>query len=55
MALLEDIYHWGWALRFQNPMPAPTPVCLPMDQDIALSYCSRAMLAAILSAMIMED
>ena len=26
MALLEEVCHWGWALRFQKPMPGPVSI-----------------------------
>jgi hypothetical protein len=29
VALLEEMCHWGWALRFQNPKPDP----------VSLSFC----------------
>ena len=25
VALLEDVHDWGWALRFQRPVPSPSP------------------------------
>ena len=57
--LLEEVCHWGWALRFQKPRVSvsvslclclsvclsqhpPPSFSLPMDQDVALSYCSSA-------------
>lgn len=40
----------GVALRFQKFMPGPVlDLCLlPSDQDVALSYCSKATNAAVL-------
>lgn len=35
---VEETYHWGWALRFQRPIPGPVSLCLlPTDQDVQLS------------------
>jgi hypothetical protein len=42
VALLEEVCHWGWTLRFQNPMLNPESLPLPMDQDVVLSYCSKS-------------
>ena len=33
VALLEEVCHWGWALKFQKPLPRP--VC--QDQSVCLS------------------
>ena len=38
VALLEEVCHWGWALRFQKSMPGPVSLCMvPVDQDIKVS------------------
>jgi hypothetical protein len=42
VALLKEVCHWGWALRFQNPMSSPVSVSLLADQDVALRHCSIA-------------
>ena len=35
---VEDLSHWGWALRFQKSTPGLVALCLlPMDQDEKLS------------------
>ncbi|EDL00606.1 mCG1042685, partial [Mus musculus] len=44
VALLEEICHWGWALRFQKSMPGSHLfLCLlPTDKDAKLSATSPA-------------
>jgi hypothetical protein len=44
VALMEEVCHWGWGLRFQKTKPGPM-----LSQDVALSYCFSAMHATILS------
>ena len=35
MALLEEVCHWQWALRFQKPMSCPGSAFRSEDQDVA--------------------
>jgi hypothetical protein len=37
VALLEEVCHWEWALRFQKLIPGPVSLSLPVDQDIKFS------------------
>jgi hypothetical protein len=53
MALLEEVCHWGRASRLQKQMADPHS--LPVVQDEALSYSSRAMCAIMFSAIMMID
>jgi hypothetical protein len=45
VALLEEVCHWRWALRFQmlKPGPVPPSLSLPADPDVeffsAMSSC----------------
>ena len=52
MALLEEVYHWGWTLRFQKSTSGSVLLSQPEDQDEAHSYCSRA---GMLSTAIIMD
>jgi hypothetical protein len=55
MALLEEMCHCGrWALRFQKPTSGPVG-SLPGDPEVALSYCSSAICAAMLPARMKTD
>ena len=47
VALLEEVCDWGWALRFQKPLPSPVSLSLPADQDVALSTVCAAMLLTV--------
>lgn len=43
MALLEDMCHWSWALRFSEAHTWPSVFLLeywPMNKDICLRDCS---------------
>jgi hypothetical protein len=60
VALLEELCHCGWALKFQKPSQAsttPTPASVsvslswPVTQDVAISYCSSAIHATLLPTM----
>ena len=42
VALLEEVCHWGWALRFQKPMPGPTSLPAAWRVDVTLSSASPA-------------
>ena len=40
VALLEEGCHWGWALRFQKPMPDLISHPPPASPDVELSTTS---------------
>jgi hypothetical protein len=45
VALLEEVCHWGWALRFQKLQPNPMAHLLflvPVNQDVELSATTAA-------------
>jgi len=45
VAFLEEMYHWGWALWFQNLRPGSVFLPTAMDQDVsshALEPCPSA-------------
>ena len=52
VALLVEVCHWEWALKFQEES-----FFLPMDQEVALKYCSSAHLCVIMlpNMMIMNE
>lgn len=51
VASLEDM-----SLGLQKPMPGPVTLCLSMDQNVALSYCSSTYLhTAVLPSMAIMD
>ena len=37
VALLEEVYHCGWALRFQMPKPGPVSLLLSVDLELSAS------------------
>ena len=44
ISLLEEVYHWKWAVRFQKPKPAPlSHFLLPGDSDVELLATSPAL------------
>ena len=52
VALLKEVYHWGWDLRFQKPTPGQSfslSFSLPVDQGVALNYCSSTIPVCFLS------
>ena len=57
VALLAEVCHWAWALRFQKPMPGPMSPSLPTDQDVALNFSNTmpAMPALMLRVMMIMD
>lgn len=59
VTLLEEVSLEGGLLRCQKPMPGSASVSAtphwPLDQAVALSYCSSAMRTTILPAMMMMD
>ena len=42
MAVLEEVCHWGRALRFQMPKPGPVSLSLPANLNVELSAASAA-------------
>lgn len=43
LVLLEEVSHWGWALRFQMLKPAPESHSFPAaNPDVELSAASSA-------------
>ena len=43
VALLEEVCHWEWALRFQKPMLGPVSLCLCLS--VYVSVCLPVCLA----------
>ena len=42
LALLEDMCHWGWALRSQVPGPGLLLFLLPVGSDVELSTITHS-------------
>jgi hypothetical protein len=59
VALLEEVYHFGWTLRFQKPMLGLVSFSLQfVDQDVSsqlLLQCPVCLSAALLPAMMVMD
>lgn len=42
VALLEEVCHWGWVLRFQSPMPNPESLPFARGSGYSSKVCSHA-------------
>jgi hypothetical protein len=38
VGLLEEDYHWRWALMLQKPMTSPESFSLSLEEDVAFSF-----------------
>ena len=58
MTLLEDVCHWGWALRFPKPMPSPSRFLCPLLMDVSSQVflqCHGCLPAAMFPTMKVMD